>query len=254
MEQVMVQLNNEHVACSISGKGTPVLCIHAPCIGSINYCYQYALSDSYQLIVPDLPGHGDSSSFGRRFSIDDLAEYLNQIMQKLNLAEAYIMGYSQGASIALEYSLRFPEKVKGVILVSAFSEVKDFYLHARFYMAQTMSWLHGVPLLARSIASSHLSDPDMQAKWVAHASRTDAGCLTSLYTAGHRYSCTKRLNELDKPVLLVYGKEDTQMQPYAQLLQKQLPMASFVMVPHAHHQVVTRAAPVFNQLCRDFMH
>ncbi|WP_289135751.1 alpha/beta fold hydrolase [uncultured Brevibacillus sp.] len=253
MEQVMVQLKNGQLASTLSGKGTPVLCIHAPCIGSMNFSQQHALSDAYQLIVPDLPGHGSSSSFGGRFSIGELADYLNQLTLELNITQSYLLGYSQGASIALEYCLRYPEKVKGVILVSAFSEVKDFYLHGRFFMAQTLSWLHGIPLLARSIASSHVNDPAIHAKWVEHASRTDARSLASLYGAGHRYRCTERLDELRMPALLVYGKEDRQMQPYAQLFKKQLPGANLLHIPHVHHQVITRAAPAFNQLCRDFM-
>lgn len=253
MEQRIIPIDGEQLACKLSGTGTPVLCIHAPCIGSLTFSYQNALADHFQLIVPDLPGHGESSSFGGHFSISDLAVYLDRLIQSLGIMRPFFLGYSQGASIALEYCLRHPDKVQGAILVSAFSEVKDWYLHSRFFMAQTISSLHGIPLLAKSIASSHLDDQTMRNAWIHYASQTDARCLSSLYAAGHQYSCTDRLNELRMPILLVYGKEDRQMQPYAELLASHLPHASLVQVPHTHHQVITRAASTFNQLCRDFM-
>ncbi|MGG1658776.1 alpha/beta fold hydrolase [Brevibacillus sp. NRS-1366] len=253
MEQRLVQFNGEQLACKLSGKGTPVVCIHAPCIGSLNFSYQNALSDQFQLIVPDLPGHGESSSFGGHLSIGDLADLLDNLIQSLGIQRPFLLGYSQGASIALEYCLRNPDSVQGAILVSAFSEVKDLYLHCRFFMAQTMSALRGIPLLARSIASSHLDDQTMRTAWVQHASQTDAICLGSLYSAGHQYNCTDRLNELRMPFLLVYGKEDRQLRPYAELLDTHISHAKMIQVPNVHHQVITRAASTFNQLCRDFI-
>lgn len=254
MERLFELPNGNTVACKLSGQGTPIVCIHAPCIGSTNFIYQEPLSDAYQLVIPDLPGHGASSTIRTRYSIADLAVWLDSLIQMLGLEHPIILGYSQGASIAIEYGLRYPDRVQGVILVSAFSEVNELYLHSRFLLAKAMAALHGIPLLARSTASSHLNDPTIQSQWIRHACRTDAECLKRLYAAGHLYHCTQYLHELKMPALLVYGEEDKPMHPYAHLLAKHLPDAKLTMVPGTKHQVVTRAAQSFNQLCRDFIH
>lgn len=253
MEQILVHQDGKQFAFHISGKGQPLLCIHAPCIGSINFVYQQTLADTYQLIVPDLPGHGDSSPMEKPFSIGELAERLHKLVGSLGIERPFILGYSQGATIALEYCLRYPDHVQGGILASGFSEVNDLYLHGRFWVAQALSMLHGVPLLARSIASSHVDDPEMREKWTAHASKTDPNSLKYLYAAGHRYQCTERLGNIQLPILLAYGKQDQRMHHYAQMLTMKLPKVKLEMIPNVKHQVITKAAPVFNQLCRTFM-
>jgi pimeloyl-ACP methyl ester carboxylesterase len=202
--------------------------------------------------MPDLPGHGQSSPRPTPYAIQDLAIDLHDLMHPLGLERPFILGYSQGASIALAYALRFPDEVQGLILVSAFSEVSDFYLHGRFYMAQSMASIHGVPLLARSIASSHTDDPALREEWVAHASLTDTATVKHLYAAGHAYRCTDRLPEIQVPALLVYGERDKRMHPYAQQLSHGLTQAELVIIPGVAHQVVTKAADEFNRLCREF--
>lgn len=254
MEQTLVHLDGKQYAFQLSGKGTPLLCIHAPCIGSVNFDYQQSLSDSYQLIVTDLPGHGDSSPLDKPASIGELAESLHKLIPSLGIEQKpYILGYSQGASIALEYCLRYPQSVQGAILVSAFSEVHDLYLHSRFLIAQALSSLHRVPLLAKSIASSHVDDEETRNKWIAHASKTDATSLKYLYAAGHKYHCTQRLGNIQLPVLLAYGDGDHRMHPYAQMLNMKLPQAKLFMIPNVKHQVLTHAAPALNQLVRNFL-
>ncbi|MED4779290.1 alpha/beta hydrolase [Brevibacillus choshinensis] len=252
MERILTLSNGEQIACTLLGQGTPLVCIHAPCIGSINFTSQQPLSDSYQLVLPDLPGHGRSSSLAKPFTIHDLTVCLHEIMGLLGHERPILLGYSQGASIALEYALCFPDKVQGLILVSAFSEVSDLYLHSRFYIAEAMASIHGVPLLARSITTSHVENPDMQETWIRHVSLTDADTLKHLYVAGHSYHCTDRLPEIHLPTLLVYGEEDRHMYRYRQLLHQGLPQAKSVIIPGVAHQVVTKASTELNRLCREF--
>lgn len=254
MKHTITLPNGDQMTVAISGQGAPLLFLHAPCIGSINFHFQQPLADSYTLLIPDLPGHGQSSPRPAPYSIHDLAQCLHDLMNHLGHERPLLLGYSQGASIALEYALSFPDQVQGLILASAFSEVSDFYLHGRFYMAQTMASIHGVPLLARSIASSHTDDAALKDEWITHSSLTDAATLKHLYSAGHAYHCTQRLPEIHLPTLLVYGEQDKQMHPYAQLLKQGLPHAELTFIPGVSHQVVTKAAAKFNQLCREFSH
>lgn len=253
MTEHIVELSNgKQIACQIAGHGIPMVCIHAPCIGSVNFVYQQALTDTFQLFVPDLPGHGSSPPARTPITITDMAEDLNEMIKKIGHERVIVVGYSQGVSIALEWCLRHPGTIAGLILVSGFSEVNDLYLHSRFYFAQTFATLHGVSLLARSTAASHLVDQIEQKRWIAHSRETDAGSLRQLYATGHRYRCTERLQEIQVPVQLVYGQQDKPMHPYAQQLANRLPHSSLVFMPGVKHQVVTRTAAAFNQQCRDF--
>ncbi|MFY0545122.1 alpha/beta fold hydrolase [Brevibacillus sp. H7] len=234
------------------GEGLPLLCIHAPGIGSVNFSLQAPLSDSFQLIIPDLRGHGDSSPAKEPFDMADLARDLKTLVELLGIDRLIVLGYSQGGSVALECCLQFPQYIAGGILASSFSEVNELYLHSRFYMAQAMASLGAVSFLARSTASSHLDDKKEQERWIAHAKRTDAYTLQQIYIAGHHYNCTGRLRNIHVPMLLVYGRNDKKMHPYGKLLASHLPFADLRTVPNVSHQVITKAADGFNQLCREF--
>lgn len=241
------------LAYQLMGDGVPIVCIHAPCIGSINFIYQQSLSDCFQLLLPDLPGHGDSPPLHASTTMEDLAEQLHELIRSAGIERPVLLGYSEGASLVLEYCLRYSSEVEKAILVSAFPEVNTMYLHGLFYLGESVAAFHGVPLLAKSIASSHVTDPAVRERWVQHALRSDAESLKRHYAVGHQYRCTERLHELQIPVLLVYGKQDKQLLPYARLLDAHLPNAELAFVPGVRHQVITKGAAAFNQLCRDFL-
>jgi pimeloyl-ACP methyl ester carboxylesterase len=237
----------------VHGEGLPLLMIHAPCIGAVNFSRQEPLAESYRLILPDLRGHGSSSPAVRPFAISDIATDLRELLDALEISQAVICGYSQGGSIALECLLQFPERFTGAILVSSFSEVNDAYLHSRFFLAQAFAALHGVKWLARSTAMSHLTNPAEQKRWIAHAEQTDSYTLLQLYLAGHRYTCTQRLPRIHQPVLLVYGEEDKTMHAYGKLLVEHLPQAAIRYIPGVKHQVLTKKPEAFHALCHSFL-
>jgi pimeloyl-ACP methyl ester carboxylesterase len=245
--------DGRRLSYQIGGEGTALLCIHAPGIGSVNFSRQLELTDSCRLILPDLRGHGDSSPAAKPFSLSDVAQELEALIRSLPIERVVLLGYSQGASIALEFCLQFPRLVAGFILVSGFSEVNELYLHTRFYLAQAMASLHGVSLLARSTAASHLDDKREQQRWISHAEKTDVYTLHQLYLGGHRYNCTARLGEIRVPSLLVYGGDDKRMHPYGRLLARHLPAAEEVVIPGVSHQVITKAAHLFNERSRLFL-
>jgi len=245
--------NGSFLSYAIEGAGPPILFIHAPCIGYVNFQRQLPLASEYQLIIPDLRGHGESSPAREPLTMGDIAEDLRELVQQATNQKIVLCGYSQGGSVALEFMLRYPELILGGILASGFSEVNDFYLHSRFYLAQAISKMHGIPLLARSTAASHLDEKHEQEQWLNHGQKTDAYSLEQLYQAGHAYNCTSRLGEIQAPVLLVYGEQDKPMHPYGKLLMKGLSRAEIAYLPGVKHQVITRQHEMFNNLCRDFV-
>lgn len=252
MEQLQLT-DGAHLSYQRMGSGTPLLLIHAPGIGSVNFSYQAPLAATCELIIPDLRGHGDSSPFQTPFSLSKVADDLAALISRLGHEQVVLFGYSQGAAIALECLLRYPDLFAGAVLVSGYSEVSDVYLHTRFYLAQAMASLHGVSLLARSTASSHLTDEAEQRRWIAHGEKTDAYTLHHLYIAGHQFHCTNVLSEISQPVLLLYGEQDKPMHRYAALLAKGLPSAELHFIPGVKHQLVTRAWESCNRLTGEFI-
>lgn len=67
--------------------------------------------------APDLPGHGRSEDPGRTLTVPELASVLHEWMAAAGLDRVALLGNSMGCQIAVELTLRHPERVDRLILV-----------------------------------------------------------------------------------------------------------------------------------------
>lgn len=107
----------------IAGSGPAVLCIHTA--GQSGVQWRYTIRDlaerGYQVVVPDLPGHGRSEPpVGG--PIEDLgvyAEWLRALIDALGLDRPYVVGCSIGGKIALDLAVRCGSSLSGVVAMAA---------------------------------------------------------------------------------------------------------------------------------------
>jgi pimeloyl-ACP methyl ester carboxylesterase len=101
------------------GRGQPVLFLHG-WLGSWRYWMSTmeAISDKYRTYALDLWGFGDSDKSRPRYEISDYVTLINNFTDNMGIREAPIVGHSLGATIALEYTVRFPDRAKKVMAVS----------------------------------------------------------------------------------------------------------------------------------------
>lgn len=76
------------------------------------------LSQTYHCLAPDLLGFGESERPKLHYSIELQVECLAEYLEALKLRQIYLVGHSLGAWIAASYALRFPDQVKGLVLLS----------------------------------------------------------------------------------------------------------------------------------------
>ncbi|MDZ7671280.1 MAG: alpha/beta hydrolase [Halanaerobiales bacterium] len=75
----------------------------------------------YKLIAPDMRGFGISTYNNKITSISDLAQDLKLFVEKLNLNNFFLMGWSTGGCVAMKYTADNSEKVKKLILLESIS-------------------------------------------------------------------------------------------------------------------------------------
>lgn len=88
----------------------------------------------FNCLAPDLRGHGHSDKTRKKslYKFSVLTEDLKQIIERENLSDIILVGYSFGGFIALDYAIKYPDLVKGLILISA-NHVNPFkYWHINF--------------------------------------------------------------------------------------------------------------------------
>lgn len=106
-----------------AGKGEPMIMIHGwLCWGAYWKKIIPLIDDRYHVYAPDLLGHGISNKpLGKNVSYgtDNQAERIIAFMNTLGIKKAYLVGHSMGGEIAAKVTLMAPDRVKGLVLVSA---------------------------------------------------------------------------------------------------------------------------------------
>jgi pimeloyl-ACP methyl ester carboxylesterase len=222
------------------GSGTPILFIHPPGMGHIVFRHQQSLSSHFRVIMYDMRGNGKSSPSNRPITIPLLAVDVHVLLDALHIKQAVICGYSNGGSIALEFALRYPDKVKMLILIGGFSEVCTTLLRYEFLLGIYAAKIGVVPLLANVLAKSHEKNKKEQQEIKQYVRLVNKKDLVNMYEKGLAYSCTKRLRLLRMPILLIYGARDNYMHPYEKLFRKKVPHAKIIHIENARHQIPTK--------------
>ena len=106
-----------HLHYTEYGSGFPLILLHGNGEDSTYFEHQTAcLSRHFRVIAPDTRGHGKSPRGEGEFSIARFAEDLRDFMDELSIEKAHLLGFSDGANIALEFAMRHPGRVEKLIL------------------------------------------------------------------------------------------------------------------------------------------
>jgi pimeloyl-ACP methyl ester carboxylesterase len=103
------------------GKDEPILFIHGFGADKDRWGpFLKGFSESYRLIVPDLPGFGENSRVpSASYDIESQVKRLNRFVETVGLAEFHLVGISMGGYIAAYYAGEYPKKVKSLALMDA---------------------------------------------------------------------------------------------------------------------------------------
>jgi pimeloyl-ACP methyl ester carboxylesterase len=119
LDQVGVQADGLTLSCYISGKGDPVVLMHGLGASKITWLPVLApLAERHRVIVPDLPGHGESDKPRHEYTPRFYARVLRHLMDAVGVERATLMGNSLGGRIALELALRSPARVAALALLN----------------------------------------------------------------------------------------------------------------------------------------
>lgn len=119
-------MNN--IAFSESGHGKPVIFLHGFCeTKELWRDFENHLASEFRVISPDLPGFGESPLPTGQFSLEDIAEMLNQWTDEKELDHFTLIGHSLGGYIALAFAKKYPDKMDalGLFHSSVFADTDD---------------------------------------------------------------------------------------------------------------------------------
>ena len=116
-----VDLGEYHLNYATFGRGPSMVLLHGsdkredwsvwkPLLG---------LGDSFSLIIPDLVGFGKSSRPTETPDYSAQANIIHELLEKLSVPKAVLVGKSWGGQVALEFAINWPEMVTSMVLISS---------------------------------------------------------------------------------------------------------------------------------------
>ncbi|MEK6220680.1 MAG: 2-succinyl-6-hydroxy-2,4-cyclohexadiene-1-carboxylate synthase [Chloroflexota bacterium] len=209
------------------------------------------LSDSYFCIMPDLPGHGINTSRmpNAPISLIDFASELKSLINKLNLYNVNLLGYSMGGRLALTFAIQFPKLVNTLILESANPGIQESNLRRQRASedAQRANQINKIGLdkfidtwyeipLFESLSQHGEKFNELKAKR-KHNDATWAIKTIAELSPGVQPELWSSLNKVSMPTLFLAGQLD---QKYTKLSARALgynDLFKLVIIPNAGHNI-----------------
>jgi len=168
------------------------------------------LTQNYRVILPDLQAHGENAALqSRDHSIKGQVEYLDQLFKSINVRSFVIGGNSMGGHIATAYTARYPEKVKGLILVNATGvQLEDESTYEYFPAQVDRAFLKNV------FAELFVTPPNFPSPIVDHMAEqlneriSFMNSLIKQVETGEYFRLNESLPNIQIPAMIVWGKQD----------------------------------------------
>lgn len=234
------------------GNGPAIVLLHGfPEDGELWAEIWATLAEQFTVIVPDLPGSGESTWDSENITIEQMAESVHEVMKQEHLETVVIAGHSMGGYTAIAFAEMYPECLQGLSMVHSLAtadteEKKETRRKAielirkggkePFIKQMTPN------LFSKSFKENH---PGIIKQQVEKGLQLKPGNLIAFYNAMiNRPDRTRILSGLGCPVQWVIGKEDSIASPENVLKQSKLAIVNFVSVYNdcAHMSMLEKPA------------
>jgi pimeloyl-ACP methyl ester carboxylesterase len=189
------------------------------------------------------PAHGQSTAPELGFNMLDWTQWLIDTLDALNIQKAILVGHSMGGMLAIRTTVEYPERVKGLVLVSTQDSVWDEQKNGEFVQAVDMCGVAWGPELAPQAADLLMgeaflkSHPAWVGTWTNEVSQYDLRGMSSLGRAiSGREDMSEKIGSINIPTLVVHGPEDKGIEiDIGKEMAERIPGARFEEMPGAAH-------------------
>jgi pimeloyl-ACP methyl ester carboxylesterase len=240
-DQGYVENDGARIWYAAYGSGAPVILLHGGMGNSGNWGYQVPalVSHGYRPVVIDSRGHGRSTRDSQPYSYVLMASDVTAVMDTLNIEEAALVGWSDGACTALILASQTPDRVAGVFYFACNmdpSGVKPFEF---------------TPVIGRCLSRHQQDYQRLSATPDQFAEFSEAVGL--MQRTQPNYSADD-LAAIRVPVVIVHSEHDEFIKrQHAEYLAHSIPNAEFIFLPGVSHFAPLQRPELFNATILSFL-
>jgi pimeloyl-ACP methyl ester carboxylesterase len=253
MQKILI--NGIDLAFERRGKGTPLVLVHGyPLDHTIWQPVVPLLENDFDLIIPDLPGFGESHVHGNNSLLPGMAEDLAALLGYLKIKKVVVIGHSMGGYVALAFARAYSESLLGLGLVASQALADSPEKKASRYQEAEHILSHGVGDVAADMSTKLTDNPILQAHLKnLMMKQHPQGLAEALKAMAERHDSMQLLQELSIPVVLVHGLADKLIPPErARSIRKVVKDGYLTEIEGAGHMPMMEAPQVTAEALKTF--
>ncbi|MFC1789617.1 alpha/beta fold hydrolase [Patescibacteria group bacterium] len=202
----------------------------------------------YKVYSPDLPGFGQNPPPQNPWSIDDYVGWVSDFCEKNNLSQIFLLGHSFGGGVAVKYSIKYPDKIRKLILVgSAIVRRKTGHKKPIGKVARWIKKISFMPFypFIRKFAYRFVFKSDYP---------FEEGIMKETYLKVISENLIGYLFQINTPTLIVWGKKDD-LTPVkdANLIKEKIRGADLKILPEIGHNLHSEIPGKFADIIINFI-
>ncbi|MBQ1449800.1 MAG: alpha/beta fold hydrolase [Eggerthellaceae bacterium] len=209
------------------GSGEPLILLHGNGEDSSYFEHQIAFfQDRYRVIAVDTRGHGKSPRGTAPLTLNQFADDLSAFMDELDIASAHILGFSDGANVAMLFALAHPTRVKSLVL-------------------------NGGNLFPEGLTEQTRREIDEEYEQAVATNDEDQLELLRLMI-DEPHIDPVQLSGLNMPTLVVAGTDDMIEEAHTRLIAESIPNAQLTLIEGTHF-IAFENPDAFNRVVSEFL-
>lgn len=113
-----VKYKDSELVYSDQGEGKCIVLLHGYLErGEVWQTFTEQFPGDFRFIIPDLPGHGDSGSWGKVHTMDEIAAALLTMLEAEGIKKVFLAGHSMGGYVCMAFADLYPHKLSGYSLL-----------------------------------------------------------------------------------------------------------------------------------------
>lgn len=188
-------------------------------------------SNNYRMIAVDTRGHGKSPRGNVPFTMEQFAEDLNNFLIKSGLSQVIILGFSDGANIAMKYAIKYPEKIKALILNSGnlnttgIKKFTQFLIELNYKIKKIFSEISESAKIKKEIWGLMVNEPDIK---------------------------IEEIQSIIIPTLVIVGNNDMIKESHSRQIAENIPNAELSIIK-GNHFIANKKPKAFNREVEKFL-
>lgn len=231
-------VNGMELYYEVRGQGEPLLLLHGFTGSGADWELIFRVPPrGFQLIIPDLRGHGRSTNPSKMFTLRQCALDVYALLDRLNIDRFKAIGLSGGAIALLHMATQQPDRVEAMTLVSG-----AHYFPAQARMIMSRMTIETRPDIDWQVMRQHhkLGDDQIRALWMQGNAMKD-GYDDVNFTPPF-------LTTIKARTLIVHGDRD----PFYPI---SIPAEMYTSIPRSYLWVIPNAGhvPIFGHMASRFV-